>query len=176
MFIVAAVLPFLPLIEDAMILKMQDSDARKRAQAAVFLHNVMRESCILHSGALLIKITSAREEKSKEVRAKDRNKATTDEDRAILDGLGALTVNNGELYGVMRFYRRVRFQFIYIFVLDKTIRSTDKEAWGRLAEMLGPVVYKTERWGVSRLGDSGSQWGQCMIIFPVRTALSAIFL
>jgi hypothetical protein len=159
MFTVAAVLPFLPLIEDAMIRQMHDSDAQKRNQAAVVLHNVMRASYAPHSREVLTKVIKAGRESGREIYAKQLNRAVTKEDTTINRGLVELKDNNQ----LMEFIEKPKSQFLclYIQVKFKVERKLDKETWEELVKVCGHIIYKAEKSGMDT---SGKLY---IIIFPL---------
>jgi hypothetical protein len=81
MFTVAAFLPFLPLIEDAMIRQIGDRNPQNQQRASAFLHNVMRESYAPHSHLVLMKILNAAEAKEREIQAKVANMIEISDDQ-----------------------------------------------------------------------------------------------
>jgi hypothetical protein len=94
MFTVAAVLPFLPLIEDAMIRQLEDRNPQNQQRASTFLHKVMRDSYVPHSHRVLMKILSKAEAKEREIRAKVDNMIEVSEDQKDCKKLRKLFENN----------------------------------------------------------------------------------
>jgi hypothetical protein len=72
MFIVAAVLPFLPLIEDAMIRQLGDDDFAKREAATRFLEKVLQDTDGIRNYDALVKVKRACE--SYDLECKERAK------------------------------------------------------------------------------------------------------
>jgi hypothetical protein len=72
MFTVAAVLPFLPLIEEAMIRQLGDDDFAKREAATRFLENVLRDTDGIRNYGALVKVKMACE--SYDLECKERAK------------------------------------------------------------------------------------------------------
>jgi hypothetical protein len=68
MFTVAAVLPFLPLIEDAMIRQLGDDDFAKREAATRFLERMLKATNGIRNYWMLAKIVEAKASKDAETR------------------------------------------------------------------------------------------------------------
>ncbi len=67
MFTVAAFLPFLPLIEDAMIRQLGDDDFAKREAATRFLAKVLQDTDGCRNYSLLLAVKKARVDKNPEI-------------------------------------------------------------------------------------------------------------
>jgi hypothetical protein len=72
MFTVAAVLPFLPLIEDAMIRQLGHDDFAKRETATRFLERMLRDTDGISNYYLFLSIKEAQESSDPEIRIRSR--------------------------------------------------------------------------------------------------------
>src|SRR6516164_5886708 len=70
MFTVAAVLPFLPLIEDAMIRQLGDNDFAKREAATRVLERMLKDTDGLRNYWILAKVIEATTDSDAEVRTR----------------------------------------------------------------------------------------------------------
>jgi hypothetical protein len=90
MFTVAAVLPFLPLIEDAMIRQLGGDDFAKREAATRFLESMLKDTNGIRNYWILAKIVEAKASKDAETRNRAKMifltclSRTITNDRAIL--------------------------------------------------------------------------------------------
>jgi hypothetical protein len=84
MFTVAAVLPFLPLIEDAMIRQLGDDDFAKREAATRFLERVLQNTKDTPIHPLFLKIEEAHNGKNAEIRLRTRRLYSICRSKSIL--------------------------------------------------------------------------------------------
>jgi hypothetical protein len=147
MFTVAAVLPFLPLIEDAMIRQLGDDDFGKQKQAVVFLHKAIRSSYGLESLAVLERIQRAADNEVKLWDAR-RNNGLRPE-TPMLDKLREIYRNNEQVAKFKDPYGQFFFLAMY-----STAKGSDKERWEEIKQTLGDIIYAGDYWGV-RLSNGG---------------------
>jgi hypothetical protein len=158
MFTVAAFLPFLPLIEDAMIKQLvEDRNPQNQQRASMFLHKVMRENHVPHSHLVLMKILSKAEAKEREIQAKVDNMIEVGEDQKDRDKIRGLFENNR----YVALSRSPLPQISVLYVQTKGNGKLDDETWGRLTKLCGRILCKADRWGMRQLGKI------YIIVFPI---------
>jgi hypothetical protein len=99
MFTVAAFLPFLPLIEDAMIRQLGNDDFAKREAATRFLVKVLRDTDGLRNYSALVKVHKATEHRDAEISRRAENLYLANKSKYILDYPYCMVILKGENIG-----------------------------------------------------------------------------
>jgi hypothetical protein len=115
MFTFAAFLPFLPLIEDAMIRQLGDDDFVKREAATRMLEKMLQDTDGLSNYWMLVRVQKATSNQDQEIRFRTRH-----------------------LYAQHRENFFLSYPYVCFVISDVTLRKTEK--WEEGSRLLKPIV------------------------------------